>query len=274
MSGFAALVLFLAAPPTAEARVIGRGPILEAMRKCQGYTLTATTNGARMQAEVLLRLVREARASDPERRPLFLGHEEWFSAYLERTGLGAERAPTFMRLAHDHKQDTEVDYRTERVLASPSASGPDLAANVVIGWPPQAGGPEAYSYEDLLSNPQLKVTNERVITYRLLDVAGMIVYSKVTGLRGRPTSGFLGFLFRMIGEGHVAENRMLISADGLQISRARVRRLFEVTRTVTVHPDGRTEADVPLGRPDLAALETRINQPLKLIFRPLDSRGP
>lgn len=185
MSGLAALLLFLA-PPPGEARAVGRDEILEAMKRCQGYDLTATTNGARMQAEVVLHLVREARDRDPERRPLFVGREEWFAAYLERTRLSPERAPTFIRLAFENGQDMEVDYRVERVLAPWSGPAPQVAANVVIWWPKRPGAPEKYSYEDLLSTPKLKVTNERVITYRLLALADMIVYGDITGLRAGP----------------------------------------------------------------------------------------
>jgi hypothetical protein len=115
---------------------------------------------------------------------------------------------------------------------------------------------------------------ERVLSYRLLDFGDMTVFDDIRGLRGRPTSGILGLLFQLIGEGHVMENRMAISGDGLQVSRARARKaFFEVVSTVTVYPDGRTEKDVPPGRPDLAALEARLKQPLKLSHPPLECGG-
>jgi hypothetical protein len=264
--------LLIAAPAEAPpGRAVSREEILEAMRRSQGYNLEATTNGARLQAEVLLRLVREAREGDPERRPLFIGHEPWFSAYLERTGLTAEQAPLFERLAYEHGQDVEIDYRPERVIESVPDPPPEVAANVIVWWPARPGGPKSYSYEDFLSTPRLKVTNERVITYRLLERDGMMVFGDVEGLRGRPTTGLLGVLFRLIGEGHVVESRMIISADGLQISRARARKaFFEVAPTVTVFPDGRTEKDVPPGRPDLATLDERLRKPLEIRYRPLD----
>lgn len=269
----AALLLWLLTPAQGDLpfpRTVTRDEILAAMRQSQGYSLEATTNGARLQAEVLLRLVRDAQGRDPERRPLFIGHEPWFSAYLERTGLAAEQAPLFERLAHEHGQDIEVDYRTERVLEG-TPPAPAVAANVVVWWQERPGGPTSYSYEDLLSTPRLKVTNERVITYRLIDREGMVVFGDVDGLRGRPTTGLLGVLFKLIGEGHVVESRMVISHDGLQISRARARKaFFEVAPTVTVFPDGRTEKDIPPGRPDLAALEERLRRPLDVRYRPLD----
>lgn len=258
-----------------EARVVSSEEILVAMRGSQGYDLTATANGARLQAEVLFRLIQEAQARDPQGPPLFVGREEWFTAYLERTGLAAEKAPLYVRLAHEHGQDLEVEYRVGRVVEA-VAQGPlpRLAANVRIWWPERKGGRNSYSYDDVLSTPRLRVTNKRVISYRLLDFGDMVVYGEIEGLFGRPTSGVLGLLFDIIGEARVEENRMAISADGLQISRARGRKAFiEKTLTLTVYPDGRTERDLPPNRPDLVALETRLKQPLKVTYRPLQPVG-
>ena len=76
----------------------------------------------------------------------------------------------------------------------------------------------------------------------------------------------------MIGEGQVVQNRMIIAPDGLQVSRAHAEKgFFGVTSTVTVHPDGRTEKDLPEGRPDLLAIDTRLKQPIELRYRPLDA---
>ena len=254
------------------ARVVPRAEILAAMRTCQGYDLTATTNGPRFQAEVLLELLRANRARDPGGAVLFLGHAEWFAAYLERTGLPADAAPLFMRLALQHRQDLEVDDRAgrvvERVIEGPS---PQLAANVRIGWPAARGGADRYSYDDTLAVPDLRVTNERIITYRLLDFGDFVAYDEIEGLRGRPTEGFLGVLFDIIGEGHVEWSRMAISADGLQVSRARASKgFFHVESSITVFPDGRVEKDLTKGRPDLLPLDQRVRQPLKIRYWPLD----
>ena len=109
-----------------------------------------------------------------------------------------------------------------------------------------------------------------LITYRLLDMGDVIVFDDVEGLEGRPTSGVLGLLFKVIGEGRVVENRMAISPDGLQVSRARAKKaLFWVTTTVTVYPDGRTEKDVPADRADLKPLAGRLERPLRIDYRPL-----
>lgn len=252
-------------------RVVGQQEIAAAMAESQGYNLLATTNGARLQSEVLLRLARRAQAADPQRTPLFLGHREWFLAYLQRTGLTADKAPVFIRLSDQYGQDMVVDYRPERVVRAAPAALPRRALNVCIWWPRARGSATSYSYEDTLSTPRLKVTNERAITYRLLDYGDMTVFHELEGMRGRPTSGILGVLFQVIGEGSVVENRMALAADGLQVSRARVRKLMiELNTTLTVYADGRTEKDVPPGRSDLAALEARLKRPLELAHPPLE----
>jgi hypothetical protein len=264
--------LALCGPDAGAAHAVDGREILDAMRESQGYDLAATTNGARFQSEVLRRLARRARARDPARTPLWIDHRDWFRAYLERTGLSAERTPLFVRLANDYGQDLDVDYRSERVVEAVGIGPrPELALNVCISWPEDSGRAKTYSYEDTLSSPRLKVTNERSLSYRLLDFGDMTVFADVRGLRGRPTSGILGLLFQLIGEGRVLENRMAISSDGLQISRARARKAFlEVVSTVTVYPDGRTEKDLPSARPDLAALEARLKEPLKCAHPPFE----
>ena len=277
--GALAAALVLASVPAAAAerfgaRVVERDEILQAMKQSRGYSLTVTTNGPRFQSEVLLRLASDAEARDRQRQPLFIGHREWFEAYLERTGLTRDRAPLFVRLPDEYGQDAIVDYRRDRVVSgTPAVNAPLRALNVCIWWPATEGGPSSYTYEDTLSTPQLKVTNERVMTYRLLDYRDMLVFNDITGLRGRPTTGLLGMLFQLIGEGNVVESRIAVAADGLQITRARARKVFEVATTVTVHPDGRTEKDVPAGRPDLVAIDGRLKQPLRLRHPPMECGG-
>ena len=105
------------------------------------------------------------------------------------------------------------------------------------------------------------------MTYRLVDFGNWVVYDEIEGLTGRPTSGILGFLFRIIGEGRVLQTRMAISKDGLQINRAIAKKGFiKRIDTVTVYPDGKMEKDVPAGRPDLLELANRIKQPLEIDY--------
>lgn len=138
-SALVALLLVSASASAAErfgARVVPQDEILQAMKQAAGYSLTATTNGPRFQSEVILRLAADAAARDPTRQPLFIGHREWFDAFLQRTGLTRERAPLFVRLAYDYGQDSIVDYRTERVIAGePAVNKPLRAMNVCIWWP-------------------------------------------------------------------------------------------------------------------------------------------
>ena len=262
-------LLLAAAGVAAPPRPLSQQEILDAMNASQGYNVTATTNGPRFQAEVLMRLAQKARAERPDGPELIIGHAEWFFAYLARTGLSKESVPIYIRLSYEIGQDLQIDYRTDRVVENTGPDRPEFAASVRMWWPDRPGAPASFSYADLVSTPQLKVTNQRVIGYRLLEIGGMVVYGQIEGLRGRPTSGLLGALFQLIGEGELKESRMLLSHDGLQISRTRAEKwALGVNQTVTIYPDGRAEKDIPANRPDLAALGARLEAPLKIRYRP------
>jgi hypothetical protein len=243
------------------------------MREVQGYELTATANGPRLQADVVLRLVHEAAEKDPERRPLFVGHREWFEAFLARTGLAPEQAPLYVRRPWEVGQDLVVDHRREAVVdAVLQGPQPRVAANVRIFWAKGAGRPDEYSYDDTLSRPNLRVTQKRLITYRLVEYEDRLWYAEVAGLHGRPTSGPLGVLFRLIGEARVEESRSAFLPDGTQVVRGRARKWgIDRTETVTVWPDGHADRGVPPGRPDLLAAEKRLLEPLAIRFRPQPS---
>ncbi len=241
--------------------------VLGAMREVKAYTLTATANGPRLQADVVLALVHEAATRDPERRPLLLGHREWYEAFLARTGLRPPQAPLYVRLPYEIGQDLVVDYRREAVVDSVlQGPAPRVVANVWISW---KAGPGQYSYDDTLSHPTLRVTQKRLITYRLVEYEDRLWYAEVSGLHGRPTSGPLGVLFRLIGEARVEESRSAFLPDGLQIVRGRASKWgIDRTETVTVWPDGHADEGMPSDRPDLRAVETRLQQPLSIRFRP------
>jgi hypothetical protein len=257
-----------AAEPALRPTVVPTERLLAAMREVNGYALTATANGPRLQADVVLALVREGAARDPERRPLFIGHREWYEAFLARTDLPPSKAPLYVRLPYEIGQDLVVDYRREvvvdTVLQGPS---PRVAANVRISW---KAGPGEYSYDDTLARPNLRVTQKRLITYRLVGYEDRLWYAEVSGLHGRPTSGPLGLLFRLIGEARVEESRSAFLPDGMQVVRGRASKWgIDKHETVTVWPDGHADKGVPPGRPDLLAAEARLLQPLAIRFRPL-----
>jgi hypothetical protein len=249
-------------------QLVSREEIAAVMQLQSGYDPTATTNVARFQAEVILQLARQARQRRPDGPPLLIRHDLWFQAFLETFGLTHETAPHYSRLAFEHQQDQLVEYRKQRVLRKVEPGPPpEIAVNVKVFWPAADGAPACYSFDDTLSTPHLKVTNGREITYRLLDFGGMIVYDDIRGLSGRPTSGILGLLFKMIGEGQVVSSRIAISDDGWQITRAQVRKgPFEVSATISVQPDGCTEKGLPPGRQDLAALEEHLKKPLRVKY--------
>jgi hypothetical protein len=169
-----------------------------------------------------------------------------------------------------------VDYRGETVVETVlQGPPPRVAANVRIFWKTGGGRPGQYSYDDTLSRPNLRVTQGRVITYRLVEYEDRLWYAEVSGLRGRPTSGPLGVLFRIIGEARVEESRSAFLPDGMQVVRGRARKWgIARTETVTVWPDGHADRGIPPGRPDLSALEARLLEPLAIRFRPLPQPPP
>ena len=248
--------------------VVERSEVVEAMRQHGDYEPNATANSGWFQAEVVLYLARQARERDPNGLPLFIGYEDWFRSFLEATGQTEHTAPQYILLNYRYEQNMEVDYRPDRVIrAVKEGPMPELSVNVRIRWEDGPGKPDRYSYVDTLSKPPVKVTNRQVVTYRLLDFGDWAVYDEMEGITARPESGVLSLPFRVIGEGRIVHSRMAISDDGIQVSRTTIKKGFmSVTTTVTVHPDGAMEKDVPAGRADLLELEKRIKQPLDIDY--------
>jgi hypothetical protein len=267
-----ALAALLATPPVTAAtpEAPWRVPfdeILAAMVQSRGYDVLATANGGRFQAEVLLSLGRWGQEKRPDGPPLLVGHDDWFRALLQVSNIPAARAPAYARLAWEHKQDILVEYRPSRLIREVvKGPAPRLALGITISWPGEPGAPSEYSYEDTQSTPHFKVTDQRVITYHLLDFGDMIVVDGMEGLSGRPTTGALSLLFAVLGEGRIVEYRMVITPDGTQVSRGRARKaFFEVATALTVRPDGRTEKGVPPD-PQFHDVERRLNAPLEIRY--------
>ncbi|MDE2889387.1 MAG: hypothetical protein OXR72_14365 [Gemmatimonadota bacterium] len=249
-------------------QVVSRQEILNAMRQTGDYDPTATTNGARFQWEVIFHLAHRAWERNPRGAPLFINSEDWFRAFMEATGRTEDEMPLYARLSYEYEQHMDVEYRLDRVIRSVNdGPAPRLALNVRIWWEDRTDKADRYSYRDTLSTPTLKITIRRLISYRLLDLGDWFVCDRIRGLSGRPTSGLLGFIFRIIGDGRIVHSRMAVSADGLQIVRGTSKKGFMgMTTTATIYPDGEMIKDLPDGRSDLKALKKRIKQTLKVEY--------
>ncbi|MCG8606884.1 hypothetical protein MJD09_18095 [bacterium] len=204
----------------------------------------------------------------PKVEQLSITHEDWFSAFLQTTKLTEETAPCFARLAYNHRQDLLIDVMQSHVIKSvKKGRTPRVAVTVTATWPLEAGLPQKYTFEDTLSKPKLKVTNHHRISDRLLDYGDMIVYNQVQGLTGRPKSGLLAVLFRLIGEGHIRQSRFVIASDGLLINWVHVKKgPFSLKTTVTVHPNGTMTKGLSEGRPDLISLERKLHRPIEIEY--------
>ena len=262
-------------PGSGEARasgpayqIVSRREILDAMRQAGDYDPTATTNGARFQWEVIFDLAHRAWERDPHGAPLFIDSEDWFRAFMETTGRTEDEMPLYARLSHEYKQHMEVEYRMDRVIRRViEGPAPRLALNVRIWWEDRTDRADRYSYRDTLATPNLKITIRQMISYRLLDLGDWFVCDRVRGLSGRPTSGLLGFIFRIIGDGRIVHSRMAVSADGLQIVRGTSKKGFmAMTTTATIFRDGEMIKDLPDGRPDLEELKKRVKQKLEVEY--------
>ncbi len=259
-----------------EADTLSRAELATEMRKVldsqPAFDLLATTNWMRFQSTLFLHLVRRASALNPAGGVVSIPAKDLFWEFVSLAGLGideTERAPAHMLWALHLDQETRLEYRPDSiVLRVKKGLEPALAVNVGITWPDREDGQDKYSFIDTLSVPKLKVTNRQKVTFRLLDFGDMVVYDKISGTSGRPLSGVLGALFKVIGEGDVKYARAGMAEDGVQVVRAKAKKLFSRTGTVTISPDGVAEKDVPENRPDLAAIAARLKEDLELEYYP------
>jgi hypothetical protein len=250
-------------------RRVPRAELVRAMSMHGDYDILATTNRGRFTSELLLRLARWAKERDPEGGPLYITAEDWFFSYIQVAGVSMLDAPRPALLGLEHGQRLLIEYREDRVIREVHEGlRPRLALNVRAWWPEGPGSPASFSFTDSTAVPKLKATSHREITYRLLEFDDMIVLDQVEGLSGRPVSGLLGALFAVIGEGDLEHTRIGVADDGLQLVRGRAKKVFSVSTTVTVEPNGRGEKGIPAGRPDLAELEAKLKSTLKIEYVP------
>lgn len=231
----------------------------------KGYELKATSNGARLLPAVLLSLARDAMASNPTGGPLLVGHDEYFRAYLAVVGTTAEAAPVFARVPHDNREDQIVEYRRDRVLRGAGTPSPVLAVSVCGGWPEP--GPGRYSFDDETTSPNLRSIHQRVNSYNLLDVDGLVVLQNIRGIGGRATSGLLGAMFAVLGDATAIESRAAVANDNTQVVRATAKKgWFTKSETVMVTPAGVGTADIPRERADLQALAKKLESRISMDY--------
>lgn len=272
------------AAQSCSADTITRQVLGEAMREARptpggDYSLLATTNSMRFQSAVFQRLIERALDQRPNGGTLVIPYDALWREFLVVAGLGPgeeDKAPIGRRLAFDYQQGIDVTYGPpdriiKRVKRGPA---PLIAANVRLDWPDRPDGLRKFSFVDSLSDPKLHVTNHQVLTFRFLVFSDMIVFDDIEGISGRPLSGLLGTLFKLIGEGDAKFSSFSISTDGLRVLRARAKKLISKTVTATINPDGSARNGVPDGRPDLIEIEARLKQPLEFEYYPYRCSTP
>jgi hypothetical protein len=256
---------------------VSRQALVQAMtrQKAERYNLLATANGARLSSAVILEVALRASQSDVAQTPILIDHRDYFGAYLEVNGITRDSAPAFMQVAADHGEDQYIDYRRDRIIAKVVAGAPKFAVTVVAGWPNGPKADQRYSYEDRTSTPALRVTHERINSYRLLDCGDMIVFDEIEGVTGRALGGLLGAMFAVIGDGRAVRSFVTVATDGIQVTVTTARKgILSVTQEAVVYPTGRGEKGIPRDRPDLSALEARLRQPFEIQYKPLSYPDP
>jgi hypothetical protein len=249
--------------------LVTESELKEAMAQVNGFDPIPTTNGARFQSEVVFALLKKAEEAGRPDMPLLIPAGYWYRAFLAKTNLSEDRAPKYVKLANQYQQHKWIDPRPEMVIDEiKKGEPPQRAINVMIWWTKEKGKKDKYSYRDTLSTPNLKVTDHRVITYRLVDFGDRYYFDKIKGLSGRPTTGLLGLLFKVIGEGRVVRSGMAVSEDGFMVLRGRAKKGFMgVSSTATIAPDGKSKKDVPEDRPDLKALEDMLKLEFEIKYK-------
>jgi len=237
------------------------------------YAILATTNSLRFQSAVFQSLIEHALKERPGGGVLFIPYDDLWWEYLRAAGLDeteGDKAPIGRRLAYEYQQSIDVLYGppTGVIKKVKDGSAPLLAANIRLAWPDRPDKLHKFSFEDTLSVPELKVTNHQLMTFRFLVFSDMVVLDDIHGISGRPLSGALGTLFKVIGEGNADYARFSISADGRQVMRTRATKVISKTVTATINPDGTGRNGVPEDRADMIALKTRLEQPLELEYFP------
>lgn len=245
-----------------DARTIEVTTLRDVLAGIDGYDTTATTNQSRFVAEFLLRLAAHPGAQSQSGR-FEIRPERFIAAWLEATGTRPENVPETMARVLEYGQRFVVDVAPDARIAVDGAA-PRRTLAVRVGWPAGELSPSHYSFVDALSDPEVRVRHERVITYLLLDFGDWVAFERIEGVSVRPTSGARGSLAGVFGMADIRSTRLAIAADGLQLLRTEARKLFRFTHLSTISPDGSAERGVPNARPDLEALAARLEVDLEI----------
>jgi len=80
-------------------------------------------------------------------------------------------------------------------------------------------------------------------------------------MTGRPTTGLLYVLFKVIGEGRINCSRIILADNDIQVARGGAsKRPFRVTETIFVRPDGTGAKGLPAKTAEWLAIEERLEQ--------------
>ncbi|MDT8449514.1 MAG: hypothetical protein RQ847_05005 [Wenzhouxiangellaceae bacterium] len=229
----------------------------------EGYDTTLTTNYSRFVADFLFGLAAHPAVRE-ESTSFRIQPEGFMSAWQSATGRSANEAPVSMQRVLEYGQHFAVDIRPDVVTEGPEH---DLVMAVHVSWPESAGLGSSYTYEDTLSEPDVRIREQRVIEYLLFRLDDVVAYERITGVSGRPTSGALGALFTLLGVADIESTRHVVAADGTQVNRARVRKLFPFTALATIAPDGTAQRGIPDGREDLEMLAEKLDFDLEIEMR-------
>lgn len=246
--------------------VVNKDTLREAMEAASssGYEPTATTNGIRYQVDVLLGLIKNKLKQDHgqpgKSLPLLIHYKDWCEVFIS-VNCRNKKVPKYIELAKEYHQSIIIDYNQQGVFKKiKEGKTPELVANVILCWPPERG--KSFSYIDSLSSPKLQVTNERVITYRLLKFNNLIICDEIKGLKGEALSGFLS----LFGKLNMTQYRMLSMKNGSQYVWMRARKWWGFIRKnsdLTIDPKGLTIDDVPQRD------KKRLHSKIKIKYYPL-----
>lgn len=248
---------------------VTREEIIRAMSGHGAYSLTSTTTSTRFGAEALLALVRRRQQQSPGSTQLYIAQADWFAAHLATAGVAYPDMSEAARAGFEHHQDILVDYGPHVVTQVVEGAVPIMSLDVTLFWPESEGVPSHFTYRDTLSVPEVDVYNDRVIRAKLLEYESMLLFDQVRGISVRPI-GFLSGLFAVLGKPDLKQTRIGIAADQWQLMRGQVKVFPGISKTATaaIEPDGRGHERIPPNRADLAALERRIERPIKLRYGP------